>query len=540
MKTKIFRKNKFPLFWRGLGGGLLLLCPIVLAAQNGVTVSNLAVNAGTITFNVNWNKATMPVEVWSDTVWVFVDYNDAGVMKRLPVADATASAGTVTKIAGNDKGVWVVGNARNAGSFSATVQLFTTTAGIAGACAYASNYPPVGKYISATKISFTGTPMYDIVIEDTDENTETRQSGNTFTVPPGYKLKSFSDKTGAPGIMKCIEMIGDIDFTVPNIAKNQQASFVVNSTIVTPDPALITYSWSAPDFSPTTYEGTTFTSTAPTMSGTYSVTLTARRDDYCDLVKTKDVEVLECTTPGSTVTFAAFSPCSNATTGDYWYLTDMRESNNVQTYKVKKMTDGHIWMVQDLKFGDKCNKTTFTGSNGKDQTGNITSLTDKTYYGDCTDIRNSSTPSNRGYLYDWAAAINKSSAYSGSSANVGCSGILSGTVSPNPSSCQGICPTDWHVPTGSSSGELIHLLTMSGYTGNYYSSFWQSAIFEGSSYHFVTGATSIASTTVYLSSSYHNNSEVYTVCSGSDYAGSCNNWTIYKNDTGALRCIMNY
>jgi hypothetical protein len=75
------------------------------------------------------------------------------------------------------------------------------------------------------------------------------------------------------------------------------------------------------------------------------------------------------------VPFPAFNPC-NAVTDDYWYLTDARESNNVQTYKVKKMADGHIWMVQDMKFGDKCNKTTFIGSKDKDQKDSVTTLVD--------------------------------------------------------------------------------------------------------------------------------------------------------------------
>ncbi|MDR2448904.1 MAG: hypothetical protein LBD52_02975 [Prevotellaceae bacterium] len=126
-----------------------ICCPSVLTAQNGVSVSNLAINAGAVTFNVSWEKAGMPA-LWSDTVWVFVDYNNAGVMTRLPLdAGATLTAtsapgvGRVIQYSDNNKGVWVVGNARSAGSFSATVQLLAATTDIVGACAYASNYPPV-------------------------------------------------------------------------------------------------------------------------------------------------------------------------------------------------------------------------------------------------------------------------------------------------------------------------------------------------------------------------------------------------------------
>jgi hypothetical protein len=64
---------------------LIIMClPAALSAQNGVTLSGLTLGAGTVTLNVSW-KTPMPTAVWSDTVWVFIDYNDAGKMKRLPL-----------------------------------------------------------------------------------------------------------------------------------------------------------------------------------------------------------------------------------------------------------------------------------------------------------------------------------------------------------------------------------------------------------------------------------------------------------------------
>jgi hypothetical protein len=190
---------------------LMMLCvPVILVAQNGVTVSNLAVDAGTVTFNVSWKSADMP-EVWSDTVWVFVDYNKNGVMERLPLlsgATLTATSapgeGKVIEETGNDKGVWIVGDARSADSFSATVQLFTTENVVAGACAYASNYSPVGEYTSATNISFTGTPPYNIVLKDAEGSTEIRTESSPYTVSTGYIVQSFTDKTAAVGKLACI------------------------------------------------------------------------------------------------------------------------------------------------------------------------------------------------------------------------------------------------------------------------------------------------------------------------------------------------
>jgi hypothetical protein len=146
-------------------------------------------------------------------VWVFVDYNNNGVMARLPLlpgatltATSTPGVGKVIEETDNNKGVWVVGNAKDpsnsSGSFSATVQLFTATSGIAGACAYASNYQPVGDYTTSTNILFKGTPPYDLVL-DTEAGTITDQSMSSYRLEPGYTLESFSDKTGAPGIIHC-------------------------------------------------------------------------------------------------------------------------------------------------------------------------------------------------------------------------------------------------------------------------------------------------------------------------------------------------
>jgi hypothetical protein len=150
---------------------------------------------------VGWNDNQPEGFLWSDSVWVFVDYNKNGVMTRLPVTDATVSAGVVEKIFGNDKGVWVIGNARAEGSFSATVQLLTDITDVAGACAYASNYPPVGEYKTYKQLVFTGTPMYNLVLRHLDNKTDTiyRVSDGNYDLPEDYVLVSFTDATGAPG-----------------------------------------------------------------------------------------------------------------------------------------------------------------------------------------------------------------------------------------------------------------------------------------------------------------------------------------------------
>jgi hypothetical protein len=185
-----------------LGGGLLF-------AQNTIDVSGLKVEAGTVTFKVEWSDAGAS-NLWSDTVWVFVDYNKNGKMTRMllepgSTLTATSSPGVGKLVEENIKGAWVVGDARTsaAGSFSATVQLLTATADLYGACAYASSYPPVATYVSETKFALTGTPIYEITLTHTNGSTITVESGGTFFLPCSYTMSSFTDATGAPGIISC-------------------------------------------------------------------------------------------------------------------------------------------------------------------------------------------------------------------------------------------------------------------------------------------------------------------------------------------------
>jgi uncharacterized protein (TIGR02145 family) len=439
---------------------LLIMCiPAILSAQtgNGVTVGNLVVNTGspsTVTFDVSW-QTPMPVEVWSDTVWVFVDHNDNGTMKRLPLSSgATLTAthvgvGRVEQLAGNNTGVRVIGNARTNGSFSATVQLLTATTNVAGACVYASNYPPVAEYREG-KIFFTGTPGYKIVFKATGGATFDGTSDGTYTIQAGETIDTFTDKTGAPGIIS------------------------------------------------------------------------------------------DCTPPNATVNFTAFNPCVGAATYSVWHLADTRETGNSQTYTVKLMNDGRYWMIQDMKFGDKCKLNSFSSSSSN-TTGKVTSLSG-TWYGNCTAATNTSTPAARGYLYDWAAAINKADAYYGSSSNVGCSGTATGTSGTAPGACQGVCPVGWHIPTGTSIGEFQVLHNAGGCsTGN--DDCWD----PGSAWTGVLGGrcesdgslTAQGSNICYWTSSYAHTSNALTLTTsgGTLYPGTASR---AKSFGYTVRCVRNY
>jgi uncharacterized protein (TIGR02145 family) len=281
-------------------------------------------------------------------------------------------------------------------------------------------------------------------------------------------------------------------------------------------------------------------STTKTQEGRYEYIRQAKTPDCADWMSSNPVTVYV----RQILDFEVSPPTGNEPVGTMWYLTDGREPNNIQRYKVKKMPDGHIWMVQDLKFGDKCGtKTTFAGSNGSDKTnGNYTSLPG-TWYGDC---RNNSQ-AGAGYLYDWAATMQKSGAYAGSTADVGCSGTAGGTAGKNPAACRGICPEGWHIPTGGTAGEfkaLYDKYSAGTCVADNYFCWGPNSAFEGALNGWCesNGALNGQSwSVVYFSSTFYSSTEVYALYArtsdsdnGTRFAGNT------KQNGYALRCVMNY
>jgi hypothetical protein len=177
---------------------LLIFCslsaPLALLAQTDVSVSNFTTRgSGTVTFDVYWKSAG------NDSVWVFVDYNTEGTMRRLPLMNAAASEGTVHKP--NDQGAWLVAPAGES-SFSATVQFSSTTTYKYGLCAYAIPQPPRGEYMAIDKMTFTGTPPFELTFEDGATTSVPAGEASAYN-PAGKVLASFTDASKAPGVIKC-------------------------------------------------------------------------------------------------------------------------------------------------------------------------------------------------------------------------------------------------------------------------------------------------------------------------------------------------
>jgi hypothetical protein len=227
MKTELFRnENCLFLLKTLLIVNFQLLIACALCAQNGITLSDFSADVGsggaatTLTFDVRWDKNYTPA-IWSDTAWVFADFNNAGTMTRLPLSGATLTAHSadaaatyvgVRQIDGNPHGVWVAGNARTAGAFSATVQLYTAataTADFPGLCVYAINYPPRGQYTAVDSIKFNGTPDFTVWLAHKNETgisstvtwSRAQSGAGAYPVPAGSYVHSFTDASRAPGVI---------------------------------------------------------------------------------------------------------------------------------------------------------------------------------------------------------------------------------------------------------------------------------------------------------------------------------------------------
>ncbi len=121
-------------------------------------------------------------------------------------------------------------------------------------------------------------------------------------------------------------------------------------------------------------------------------------------------------------------------------LTDSRDG---QTYRARKMPDGHWWMIENLRFG-MCDNNIFATYLSRSVQNQIA----PGYWGVCI----ASTQPGAGHLYNWQAAMNSADAV------VGTAGNPSGNVNGNSSNqWQGICPEGWHLPSGGSTGELQKL-----------------------------------------------------------------------------------
>lgn len=114
-------------------------------------------------------------------------------------------------------------------------------------------------------------------------------------------------------------------------------------------------------------------------------------------------------------------------------------------YKVKKLADGNIWFVENLRYVPE----------GKSVTADLTALDNGVWYPvdakNKTLTDNADTVAKKGYLYSAEAAL----------------GVAAGTVNNNNfttfEGARGICPEGWHIPTLDEIAHLVGRVAVSKY-----------------------------------------------------------------------------
>ncbi len=203
---------------------------------------------------------------------------------------------------------------------------------------------------------------------------------------------------------------------------------------------------------------------------------------------------------------------------------DLRDN---ERYKIRKMPDGHWWMIENLRFGN-CNASTF--DTYEDQNA-YNRMGRSGYYGVCMPV--SSNPKD-GNLYNWQAAMNHPGAfYNNTGSNSNPSGNLN---NDNPTQWQGICPPGWHLPSAGGKSELYKLLNALCWSE---SDFGPAGAFEGVLGGYANGSTvsNAGSEGRYWSSTYQNYTKAWFMYSNSSVAS----YTYMNRSVGAaVRCVKNY
>ena len=169
--------------------------------------------------------------------------------------------------------------------------------------------------------------------------------------------------------------------------------------------------------------------------------------------------------------------CSNTATETVVTLTDQRDSNK---YTVAKLKDGNCWMTQNLRLINKTLTSTLTDMTSGSFTVPASSISGFSSY----NTNNAYLDSTYGGYYTFYTAT----------LGWGTNSVTSGNSS------QSICPKNWRLPTGGSSGEFQTL----------YNNYSSSALMRGSPVNFtLTGLIRNSSTVNRGSSGYYWPSTVY-------------------------------
>ncbi|MBQ9017169.1 hypothetical protein IJ103_02940 [Candidatus Saccharibacteria bacterium] len=218
--------------------------------------------------------------------------------------------------------------------------------------------------------------------------------------------------------------------------------------------------------------------------------------------------------------------------GDTRELVDSRDG---ESYKIAKLADGKVWMLDNLRLGSTDITTDLTSAN----TNLSSTISASTWngYRKTSGFNRSTAP-----MFNSASANNTTTSYGSGSGKIGvyynycaasagtyCYGSGSGTGNAS----YDICPKGWRMPTGGSSGEYQALYT--AYSSN--ATNFRSALSTPLSGHFISSsAPNQGSSGLFWSSTYYDGSGMYSLSVNS----SSVNPTNYRDRSYgySVRCLL--
>lgn len=248
------------------------------------------------------------------------------------------------------------------------------------------------------------------------------------------------------------------------------------------------------------------------------------------------------------------------------YTRSLRDERDGKVYRVRRFLDNHCWMIDNLAYGggtdgaaDYClaktepaaadywreanniDNITATATNGL----NDPQSTTPTLIGNCLNPAQNDSEGdpnlctfsdfgNCGYLYNWAAATQDPTAFSGGDT------LSAGSV-------HGLCPSGWQLPEALSDHSFLNLHFATGYTwdqttesGTGQADFWQTtnqfdAVMSGLGF-FQGDVIDVNGSTFYWTSTQKDSETAYDANFLTDSANpfAANN----KSLGGAIRCVL--
>jgi uncharacterized protein (TIGR02145 family) len=222
---------------RNAARGTLLAAALFLAgsavAQSHIKITPAGTtytNSPAIKFYVGWNNIPQDGRTHNTKIWVFIDYlkvenhRDAGNWTRATIAGI--SAGTLEP---GGQGFWLQGNT---GAYNQEVTV--TLSGMPPKfkwCVFATDFPPVAEFTNSNNIRFHGSAPFTITYSD--QSVAGNLPKTSYTPLQGKKIKTVTDATGCPGMVK---------YTMTAPALNGGGSYcAASATLTCPGEAGISY-----------------------------------------------------------------------------------------------------------------------------------------------------------------------------------------------------------------------------------------------------------------------------------------------------------